>query len=114
LTTHPHGLTLRPISGPEELDLFNRLPYTLNGELADDLTTGRRRPEWLWVALRADEVVARAGWWSRPGGQHPEVMDIFDLVDGVDDGVRLLEAALPAVVPVGTKPPEFSRFVPGD
>ncbi|REE65365.1 hypothetical protein BX257_8091 [Streptomyces sp. 3212.3] len=46
--------TIRPITGREELDLFNQLPYILNEELADDLVQGRRRPEWMWVALQGD------------------------------------------------------------
>lgn len=62
-----NDLTLRPVNGPEELELFSRLPYVLNEELADDLTLGRRRPEWMWVALRGDRLLARAAWWSRPG-----------------------------------------------
>jgi hypothetical protein len=33
-------LTLRPISGPDELPLFSRLPYVLNPELAGDLAAG--------------------------------------------------------------------------
>lgn len=83
---HQDDLTLRPITGPDELDLFNRLPYVLNDEVGGDLATGRRRPEWLWFALRGDRVVARAGWWSRPGDQRPLLMDIFDF-DG-DSGER--------------------------
>ncbi|WP_026422113.1 GNAT family N-acetyltransferase [Actinokineospora inagensis] len=111
-----HDLVLRPITGPDELDLFTTLPYVLNAELANDLAVGRRRPEWLWVALRGGGLVARAGWWSRPGHAQPEVMDFLDFTDdpgGVDDAVRLVEAALPTVVPDGT-PPEFTRFLPPD
>lgn len=114
MTLHQHDLTLRPITGPDELDLFNSLPYVLNDELGSDLTAGRRRPEWLWLALRGDRVVARAGWWSRPGDEHALLMDIFDIDGDVDDGVRLLEAALPAVVPAGATPPEFGLFLPAD
>jgi RimJ/RimL family protein N-acetyltransferase len=118
LTLHQQDLTLRPITGPAELDLFTRLPYVLNDEVGGDLAAGRRRPEWLWLALRGDRVVARVGWWSRPGDQHPLVMDIFDIdgdVEGaVDDGVRLLSAALRVVVPAGATPPEYSRFLPAD
>ena len=91
---HQHDLTLRPITGPDELDLFNSLPYVLNDEVGGDLAAGRRRPEWLWLALRGDRVVARAGWWSRAGDQHPLVMDIFDIDGGIDDGVQLLKTAL--------------------
>jgi len=111
---HPHDLTLRPLTGRAELDLFNRFPYQLNGELAADLDAGRRRPEWLWVALRGDRLVARAAWWARAGAEKPQLMDIFDLEDDADDGVRLLEAALAALVPAGETPPEYGRQVPGD
>ena len=79
---HQHDLTLRPITGPDELDLFNSLPYVLNDEVGGDLAAGRRRPEWLWLALRGDRVVARAGWWSRAGDPHPLVLDIFDRWNG--------------------------------
>src|SRR3954454_14614064 len=105
LILHQPDLTLRPLAGPDELDLFNSLPYVLNDQVAGDLAAGRRRPEWLWLALRGDRVVARAGWWSPPEGQHPLSLDIFD--GDVDDGERLLKAALPAVVPAGTTPPEY-------
>jgi hypothetical protein len=105
-------LALRPITGPDELDLFNRLPYVLNDEVADDLVAGRRRPEWLWLAMRGDRVVARAGWWSRIGDEQPLVMDIFD--GEADDGVRLLEAALPAVVPADATPPNYGRYLSPD
>lgn len=114
MNLHQHDLTVRPITGPDELDLFNRLPYLLNDEVAGDLAAGRRHPEWLWLALRGDRVVARAGWWSRPGDRHPLLMDIFDLDGDADDGVRLLETALPAVVPAGATPPEYGRFLPPD
>ena len=111
------NLTMRPISGPDELDLFNTLPYLLNQEVAGDLASGRRRPEWLWLALRGDRVVARAGWWSPPGDQHPLLMDIFDFNsdgDADDIGVQLLNTALAAVVPAGATPPEYGRFLPPD
>lgn len=114
MTLHQHDLTLRPITGPDELDLFNSLPYVINDEVGDDLAAGRRRPEWLWLALRGDRVVARAGWWSRAGDKHPLLMDIFDVDGDTDDGVRLLKTALPAVVPAGATPPEYGRFLPAD
>ena len=109
-----HDLTVRPITGLDELGLFNSLPYVLNDEVGGDLAAGRRRPEWLWLALRADRVVARAGWWSRAGDQHPLVMDIFDIGGRTGDGVRLLKTALPAVVPAGATPPGYGRFLPAD
>src|ERR1044072_822424 len=75
----PSDLTVRPLSGPDELDLFCRLTYLLDDELADDLAAGRRRADWLWVALRDDRLVARLGWWGRAGDPTPLVMDVFDL-----------------------------------
>jgi RimJ/RimL family protein N-acetyltransferase len=111
-------LTMRPITGPEELDLFSQLPYTLDEELADDLATGRRRPEWMWVALRGDRLLARAAWWSRPGGGAPRILDVLDLDDStpgpdrVDTGVLLLHTAMAATFPNGSLPCEYSRFVP--
>ncbi|WP_437035494.1 GNAT family N-acetyltransferase [Streptomyces sp. enrichment culture] len=115
-----NDLTVRPIDGRGELDLFRRLPYVLDGELADDLAAGRRRPEWMWVALRGDRLAARAAWWSRPGGDTPLVLDVLDIDDDaprpdrVDDGVRLLRTATAATVPDGSRPPEYSRLVPPD
>ena len=115
----PLDLTVRPLSGPEELALFRRLSYVLDHELADDLATGRRRPEWMWVALRGDRVVARIAWWSKDG-KTPLFLDFFDLDDTLPEpergeaGLRLLEAATAAVVPAGAPRPEYGRFVPPD
>lgn len=115
MTAEQHDLTMRPISGRDEIDLFATLPYAVNGELADDLAAGRRRPEWMWVALRGDRLVARAAWWTRPGRDAPLVLDVFDLdgetPDRVDAGVRLLKTAMAGVVSPGTRPPEYSRYV---
>ena len=111
MTVHHDDLILRPITGPDELDLFNRMPYGLNDEVAGDLKAGRRRPEWLWLALRGEQVVARAAWWSRPGGGHPLLMDFFDIDGTTDDGARLVRTALATL---GTDPPDYLRYVPGD
>ena len=35
-----NDLTMRPITGREEIGLFNQLPYVLNEELADDQRAG--------------------------------------------------------------------------
>ncbi|WUW20858.1 GNAT family N-acetyltransferase [Streptomyces sp. NBC_01463] len=115
----PLETTVRPITGPEELDLFCRLSYVLDHELADDLATGRRRPEWMWVALRGDRVLARIAWWSKDG-REPLFLDFFDLDDTLPEpergeaGLRLLEAATAAVVPAGAPRPEYGRYVPPD
>jgi ribosomal protein S18 acetylase RimI-like enzyme len=111
-------LTLRPLAGPAELPLFNRLSYCLDGELAADLEEGRRRPGWMWVALDGDRPVARAAWWAGAGATAPALLDVLDLddalprADRVAAGERLLRAALPAVVPEGTRPPSCNRFLP--
>ncbi|MFF7755548.1 GNAT family N-acetyltransferase [Streptomyces sp. NPDC007971] len=111
---------MRPITGREELDLFSQLPYVLNEELADDLANARRRPEWMWVALRGDRLLARAAWWCRPGNDAPLILDVLDIDDSasapdrVDTGVRLLHTAMAVTLPNGSRPPEYSRFVPPD
>lgn len=69
MTAERNDLILRPITGPEELDLFSRLPYVFNAELADDLAAGRRRPGWMWVAIRGDRLLARLTWWGRSGAR---------------------------------------------
>jgi hypothetical protein len=116
LTAHHDGLAIRPITGLGELDLFTRLPYRLNGELASDLGDGHRRPEWLWIAQRGGSLAARAGWWGKPGDEHPLLLDIFDLDDPgrpetVDIAAHLLATAMAEVVPDGTRPPEYLRYV---
>lgn len=107
------NLTIRPITGPDEVDLFNSLPYVLNDELADDLATGRRRAAWMWVATRGDRVVARIAWWGRESEPVPRLLDIFDLDDADPDrraaGERLVAAALAEVGPA-----EYYRLVPPD
>ncbi|MGW1158686.1 GNAT family N-acetyltransferase [Streptomyces sp. NPDC002513] len=111
---------MRPITGREELDLFSQLPYLLNEELADDLAQGRRRPGWMWMALRGDRLLARAAWWSRPGDDAPALLDILDVDDGlpapdrVEIGVRLLRTAVSATLPSGSPLPEYSRMTPPD
>lgn len=115
-----NDLTMRPINGREELDLFSQLPYVLNPELADGLAAGRRRPEWMWVAQRGDRLLARAAWWSRPGGDAPLILDVLDIDERapnparLDIGVRLLRTAMAAVLPDPSRPPEYSRFIPPD
>lgn len=108
MTQASNDLTLRPISGPQELDLFNSVPYVLNKELAGDLERGRRRPEWLWMALRGDRLVARVAWWARDAGDDPFICDIFD-AETEEDGLQLFEAAAKH-----GRPGQYTRFVQPD
>jgi hypothetical protein len=120
MTTKFKNLVFRPITGLEEIQLFCQLPYVLNFELEDDLVAGRRRPEWMWVALDGDRLLARVAWWSRSNDGSPSALDILDVDDG--DGeidseelcFTLLETATALVVPKGSRPPDFGRFVPPD
>lgn len=115
MTVERNDLTMRPLAGPAELAIFSQLPYVLNDELADDLATGRRRPEWMWIALRGDHLLARVAWWGRPGTDAPSLLDIVDVDDGgADVGVRLLRTAMAAVLPTGVRPPEYVRSIPPD
>ncbi|MFD9425450.1 MULTISPECIES: GNAT family N-acetyltransferase [unclassified Streptomyces] len=120
MTLAPRELTVRPLAGPRELGLFRGLSYVLDHELADDLATGRRRPEWMWVALRGERVMARAAWWTSEEGGQPLALDFFDLDDTLPEpergeiGERLLAAATAAVLPKGAARPEYGRFVPPD
>ena len=116
MTTQDTDLTIRPITGPGELELFTTLPYRLNEELAGDLKQGRRQPGWLWMALRDGHLVARAAWWARPGAELPYLLDILDIDDAlrpgaVDTATRLLTTATAEVIPAGTRPPDYIRFL---
>ncbi|MFI7108097.1 GNAT family N-acetyltransferase [Nonomuraea sp. NPDC050227] len=113
-------LIFRPISGPEEIDLFNTLSGPYNDSLADDLRNGHSKADWMWMALRDGRPVARVGWWSRSGTE-PEVMETLDIEDTCDDPIRidvgehLLRTALAELFPAGTRPPEYVlQPVPAD
>ncbi|WP_022892936.1 GNAT family N-acetyltransferase [Agromyces subbeticus] len=114
------AVELRHLSGPDEIELFNRLPYTLNDELADDLEQGRRRPEWMWLALRDGQPVARAAWWKAPDAAEPELFDILDFDESLADdealsiGGALLDAARAHVLRGLTQQPEYGRYLPAD
>ncbi|GIF67927.1 N-acetyltransferase [Asanoa ishikariensis] len=111
------SLTLRPITGPDELPLFCQLRYQLDKELDRDLADGRRRPEWLWVALRDDRVVARLGWWTFRAGEDPYVLDFFDFDESpgsVEVALELFAAATAAVFGPGATMPQYIRFTPPD
>jgi RimJ/RimL family protein N-acetyltransferase len=113
-------LTFRPLAGGDELNLFLQLPYVLNEELADDLTAGRRRPEWMWVALQGNRLLARLAWWTHPGGDAPSRLDVLDIDESIPGpdrvviGIRLVQSAWAATLPESSRPPDYGRFVPPD
>jgi RimJ/RimL family protein N-acetyltransferase len=78
------------------------------------LDAGNFRSEWLWVAEDDGDVVARAAFWGRPGGDQPLALDHFDMRPGVSDavdvGAALLSAAYGAITsdPV----PDHHLFLP--
>ncbi|MET8120863.1 GNAT family N-acetyltransferase [Micromonospora sp. NPDC005189] len=118
MSTSPDTVTIRPITGSDEIPLFNRLPYTINHELDDDLADKRRRPEWMWVALRGDHLLARVAWWGRDDDAAPLLLDILDVDDGAEDltevAQALYETAAKQVLAPGAVPPEYGRFIPAD
>jgi ribosomal protein S18 acetylase RimI-like enzyme len=120
VTADLSGVTVRPIVGRDELSLFTRIPYILNEELSSDLAEGRRRPEWMWIALRGDHLLARAAWWSRSGAAAPAILDILDIDDSSPDpdrvevGVQMLRTAIASALPDAVPPPDYIRFVPPD
>ncbi|MEU0808286.1 GNAT family N-acetyltransferase [Streptomyces sp. NPDC005970] len=55
---------------------------------------GDYRPDWTWVALRDDRVVARAAWWGAADDKAPVGLDWFDFADGeADAAAELLRTA---------------------
>jgi RimJ/RimL family protein N-acetyltransferase len=91
-------LVVRPLEAGEEALFTSLLDRGLVGRtlLGDDFAEmaakGEYRPEWTWVALRDDVVVARAAWWAGPGDETPIALDWFDFTD-FDAGVHLLKTA---------------------
>jgi len=96
-------LVIRPLVAGEE-QLFDDLPGpALVGPAAFGRTYRRLaqareyRPEWTWVALRGDTVVARAAWWGGPADDTPATLYSFDFTEPAA-GVALLRT-----VPLRTK-----------
>lgn len=65
----------------------------LGRDFAETMAAGQYRPEWTWVALDGDAVIARAAWWGGPDDDAPVALDWFD--PGTDPmvGAELLLAA---------------------
>lgn len=93
-------VVVRPlVAGEEELFLSLTEPALVGvqsvGRDYRELTgLGQYRPEWTWVALRGDRVVARAAWWGAPDDDKPITLDWLDFRDGESDAaVAILRAA---------------------
>jgi len=91
-------LAIRPLVEDEE-HLFESLPDSgLVGQAAFGRSyralaaQGEYRPHLTWVALRGDDVVARAAWRATTHAGQPPALDWFDFID-FEAGVRLLRAA---------------------
>ncbi|MFC9235321.1 GNAT family N-acetyltransferase [Streptomyces decoyicus] len=112
----PNKQAFRPITGSDEVELFNQIPYVLNHEVAGDLISRRRHRDWTWIALDDEgQLLARVAWWCRPSDTSPFLLDLFDYLPGHEStGAALLRSALTAVVPKGTTPPKYTRFLPPD
>lgn len=93
-------LVIRPLVAGEE-HIFDSLPdpalvglAAFGRTYAGTAARGEYRPEWTWVALRGDTVVARAAWWGGPKDDKPVTLDWFDFAEGeAAAGVELLYAA---------------------
>jgi GNAT superfamily N-acetyltransferase len=92
-------LVIRPLqTGEEELFVSLSEPALVGPARAGldyGTATGRRqyRPEWTWVALRHDRIVARAAWSGGPADDEPYSLDWFDFGDDIEAGTALLHAA---------------------
>ncbi|WP_059011344.1 GNAT family N-acetyltransferase [Streptomyces specialis] len=87
-------LVIRALAEGEARELFTSMPglsdATLLGRALLDppldgyetvAAGGQYRPEWTWVALRGDTVVARAAFWGGPDDEQPVALDWFDYTD---------------------------------
>ncbi|MEV4442066.1 GNAT family N-acetyltransferase [Streptomyces sp. NPDC049577] len=98
--TEPAALVVRPLT-EHDAALFTSLPSPgLVGREAFGQSYGfvheggEYRPEWTWVALRGDRVVARAAWWGAPDDEAPVALDWFDFAEGEQEAaVQLLRTA---------------------
>ncbi|MGW2844302.1 GNAT family N-acetyltransferase [Streptomyces sp. NPDC001274] len=72
--------------------LFDALPDPLGARESHRRT--RFRTEWMRVALRGGEVVARGAWWGGPDDQEPVNINWFDVAEGEEAaGAELLRSA---------------------
>ncbi|MBO1335509.1 GNAT family N-acetyltransferase [Streptomyces sp. VRA16 Mangrove soil] len=95
-TGSAHELTFRALT-EEDADLFHTLDdpglvgrALIGAPYRTVAQGGQYRPDWTWVALRGDRVVARAAWWAGPGDEKPIALDWFDLADGEEEAAAEL------------------------
>jgi RimJ/RimL family protein N-acetyltransferase len=101
-------LVIRALAEGEE-QLFNSLSATgLVGRAAagERYSADEYRPEWSWLALRGNTVVARAAWWGGPDDAEPIALDWFDFTD-TEAAVELLRTAPLSTDYVLRMPPDF-------
>jgi RimJ/RimL family protein N-acetyltransferase len=91
-------LVIRPLTAGEE-NLFDQLSdpglvgmAAFGRSYRATVAAGQYRPEWTWVALRGDTVVARAALWGGRDDAEPMALDWFDFTDA-EAGIALLRAA---------------------
>jgi hypothetical protein len=87
------------VAGEEDLFLSITEPalvgvQSMGRDYRELVRLGQYRPEWTWIALRDNTVVARAAWWGGPDDDAPLALDWLDFVDGEDEAaVELLRKA---------------------
>jgi len=90
-------LVIRPlVAGEEELFLSLPDPHVVGiastGAPREVFAAEAYRPEWTWVALRGQEILARAAWYGGPDDTEPGSLNWFDFTDP-EAGTALLRAA---------------------
>lgn len=112
-------LSVRPI-GPDEAELFlsfsDESPLGLKPPrqmYVDGLGRGTYRPDWSWVALRDDRVVARVAFIGSPDDDRPDAMGSLEIGTGPDRIAVGLELLRAAHARLGVRP-QWVQFVPLD
>jgi GNAT superfamily N-acetyltransferase len=97
------NLVIRPLRAGEE-SLFLSMPEpatvgvaAMGRDFTDTMRARQYRPDWTWVALDGDAVVARAAWWGGPDDTEPVALDWFDPGTDPAVGAAVLDAAGHAV-----------------
>jgi GNAT superfamily N-acetyltransferase len=112
-------LTFRTLAGDDPVRYLSYEPAAIS-DVRDRfdryLSAGNYRPEWLWVAERDGDVLARAAFWGRPDDASPVALDHFDIRPGLRDadavGAGLLTAVYAEAVTPGDDPPDHHLFLP--